>query len=418
MIKNPLENANILLGVTGSIAAYKAADLASKLTQNGAQVTAMLTEAATQFVTPLTFQSVTGQPGYTDADLWGNQAHVLHIGLAHNTDLLLIAPATAQTMAKLASGSANDLISLTALALGSSEDAPPLVIAPAMDAGMFTHPATQANLAILNQRGAAIIGPEEGHVASGLISKGRMSEPGDILDFVRFLLAQGGPMNKYRVVITAGPTQEPLDPVRYLSNRSSGKQGFALALAARDAGAGVTLISGPSSLRPPAGVDYIQVRTASEMQAATLNACQQADVLLMAAAVADFRPEQTSKHKIKKTSGTPTLKLLPNSDILASIHGQRQEMGIPRIVVGFAAESQNLLANAKIKLDIKGLDMIAANDIAALDAGFAVDTNRITLIPANGQPEKLPLMSKNQVAATIVARVASMLNEEIDHEDQ
>jgi phosphopantothenoylcysteine decarboxylase / phosphopantothenate---cysteine ligase len=418
MIKNPLENAKILLGVTGSIAAYKAADLASKLAQNGAQVTAILTHAATQFVSALTFQSVTSQPAYTDADLWGNQAHVLHVGLAHNTDLLLIAPATAQTMAKLANGNADDLISLTALALGSAEDVPPLAIAPAMDAGMFTHAATQANLAVLNQRGAAIIGPEEGHLASGLVAKGRMSEPGDILSFVRFLLAQRGPLNKCRVVVTAGATQEPLDPVRYLSNRSSGKQGFALAQAASDAGAMVTLISGPSNLIPPAGIEYAQVRTASEMQAATLKACQQADVLLMAAAVADFRPEQTSKHKIKKTGGTPVLKVAPNPDILASIHRQRQEMGTPQIVVGFAAESQDLLANAKTKLEAKGLDMIAANNIAALDAGFAVDTNRVTLIHANGQQEELPLMSKKQVAATIVARVASLLGKEIDDGDQ
>jgi len=413
MINNPLENAKILLGVTGSIAAYKAADLASKLAQNGAQVTAILSQAATQFVSPLSLQSVTGQQAYTDEDLWGNQAHVLHVGLAHHTDIFLIAPATAQTMFKLASGSANDLISLTALALGTEEDSPPLVIAPAMDAGMFGHAATQSNLESLKQRGAHFIGPEAGHLASGLVAKGRMSEPADILSFVRFLLAQGGPLSNYRVVVTAGATQEPLDPVRYLSNRSSGKQGFALAQAASDAGASVLLVSGPTHLTPPAGVDFVPVRTAREMQSATIEACQNADALLMAAAVADFHPEQTSKHKIKKSAASPTLNLASNPDILASIHEQRQKTGTPRVVVGFAAESQDLQANARSKLEAKGLDYIAANDISSQDAGFAVDTNRITLLSADGQMEELPLMSKAQVAATIIDRIIPLLRKEI-----
>lgn len=419
-MSNPLENTKILLGVTGSIAAYKAADLASKLTQHGAQVTTILTKAATEFVSPLTFQSVTGQPAYTDQDLWGAQAHVLHVGLAHETDLLLIAPATAQTMAKLAAGSADDLISLTALALGTEADSPPLVIAPAMDAGMFSHAATQANVRLLQDRDVIFIGPEEGHLASGLVSKGRMSEPSDILSFVQSIFARHGPLSGKHIVVTAGATQEPLDPVRYLTNRSSGKQGFALAQAASDAGAQVSLISGPSNLKPPAGSEFISVRTAEEMLAATREACSSADALLMAAAVADFRPIQTSAQKIKKSAGTPILELEPNPDILENVNQQRQATGSPKIVVGFAAESQDLLENAQRKLAAKGLDLIAANDISASDAGFAVDTNRVTLIFADGSQEQLPRMSKLEVAEFIVGRITPVLKQpaEIPHENQ
>ncbi|MBM3144412.1 MAG: bifunctional phosphopantothenoylcysteine decarboxylase/phosphopantothenate--cysteine ligase CoaBC [Chloroflexi bacterium] len=405
MISNPLSRANILLGVTGSIAAYKAADLASKLTQEGALVNAILTEAAIRFISPLTFQSVTGQPAYTDADLWGAQAHVLHVGLAHQADMLLIAPATAHTIAKLARGSADDLLSLTALALGSEENGPPLLIAPAMDAGMFNHAATQGNLRILRERGAIIIGPEEGRLASGLVAMGRMSELLEILGHARYLLARNGPLRGRRVVVTAGGTQEPIDPVRFVSNRSSGRQGFALTQAALDAGAQVTLISGPTHLPPPVGAEYIGLRTAEEMRAAVLAACQSADVLVMAAAVADFRPAQPSDQKIKKTGGAPAIELTPAPDILAAVKDQRAELGRPKVVIGFAAETRDLLANAQIKLQAKGLDMIAANDVSASDAGFTVDTNRVTLLHADGRKEELPLMSKAEVAAEIIERV-------------
>ncbi len=410
--QTPLLNQNIVLGVTGSIAAYKAADLASKLTQSGAHVNTILTQAATKFISPLTFQSVTGQPAYTDADLWGAQAHVLHVGLAHQANLLLIAPATAHTLAKLAQGSANDLLSLTALALGTGPEAPPLVIAPAMDAGMFSHAATQENVRILSERGAIFIGPEEGHLASGLVAKGRMTEPGDLLGHVRYHLTRRGPLRGVRVVVTAGPTQERIDPVRYLSNFSSGKQGYALAQAALDAGAEVTLISGPVSLTPPIGAKTFPVESADAMQQATLEACQQADVLLMAAAVADFKPAQAVDHKIKKSDGAPGIALATNPDILASIKAQREQSGIPKVVVGFAAETQDLLANAQNKLAVKGLEMIAANDVSASDAGFAVDTNRVTLLHANGQTEELPHMSKADVAATIIERLIPLLKVE------
>lgn len=410
MITNPLSEKTILLGVTGSIAAYKAADLASKLTQSGADVNTILTDAATKFISPITFQSVTGHPAYTDSDLWGAQAHVLHVGLAQKADAFLIAPATAQTMAKLAIGSADDLLSLTALALGTGQDAAPLILAPAMDAGMFSHTATQQNLHTLQERGVLVVGPEAGHLASGLIAKGRMTEPVDIISFLRHQLSREGALGGKRVIVTAGATQEALDPVRYLTNHASGKQGYALAQAADNAGAQVTLISGPTVLKAPSGVELISIRSALEMENATLQACQQADILIMAAAVADFRPAQTANQKIKKTGGIPTISLESNPDILANVKAQQAKSGFPKILVGFAAETQDLLANAQNKLEKKGLDMIAANDISASDAGFAVDSNRVTLLFRDGSTKELPLMSKQQVAAEIIQQIINLRN--------
>jgi phosphopantothenoylcysteine decarboxylase / phosphopantothenate---cysteine ligase len=410
MSQHPLQHKNIILGVTGSIAAYKAADLASKLAQSGAIVNVVLTDAATQFIAPLTFQSVTGQPAYTNADLWGANAHVLHIGLARKADALLIAPATANTLAKLAHGRADDLICLTALALGSEANAAPLMIAPAMDAGMYTHTATQENVAILTRRGVVFIGPEAGHLASGLIAKGRMSEPAQILARLRYQLSRRGPLQDRHITVTAGPTQEDIDPVRYLSNRSTGKQGHALAQAALDAGADVTLISGPTQLPPPAGATLIKVRTALEMEQATLTACKTTDALLMSAAVADFRPAQPAQQKIKKITGAPSLPLAQNPDILAAVHRQRATTHKPKILVGFAAETQDLIANAAEKMRRKGLNFIVANDVSASDAGFAVDTNRALLLHADGRKEELPLMSKYEIGAEVIARVIALLN--------
>ena len=405
---NPIKNKNIILGVTGSIAAYKAADLASKLTQNGARVECILTKAATEFIHPITFQSVTGQRAYTESDLWGTDAHVLHIGLAQKANLLVIAPASANTLAKLAHGIADNLLTVTALAL-QRDDAPARqLLAPAMDAGMFGHPATQENLRILEQRGSIIIGPEEGHLASGLVAKGRMSEPEAILGQIRFLLSRGCILNGKHIVVTAGGTQEVIDPVRYITNRSSGKQGYALAQAALDAGAEVTLISGPTNIPPPTGVRYVAIRSASEMEQAVLSACQSAHALLMAAAVADYRPANPSNQKIKKGINLPSLELERTSDILAAVNSHRQQTGVPQIVVGFAAETQNLLENAQDKLKSKGLDLIVANDVSATDAGFEVDTNRVTLLWADGKREELPLMSKSEIAEAIIEKLAKI----------
>ena len=406
-MQDPLRARRIVLGVTGSIAAYKAVDLASKLAQAGASVETVLTEAALRFVTPLSFQSVTGQAAYTDADLWGAEAHVLHIGLGQHADLLVIAPITAQTMAKLANGLADNLLSLTALAARC-----PMVIAPAMDAGMFAHPATRDNLRTLQERGIVAVGPEEGHLASGLVAKGRMSEPLAILDHIRYLLSRSGPLHERKVVVTAGGTQEPLDPVRFLTNRSSGKQGLALARAAMEAGADVILVATPVVDRAPAGVELVRVRTAAEMAAAVLDACQDADALIMAAAVADFRPAREALQKIKKTEGPEQLPLERTRDILTAVGELREQSGFPRIVVGFAAETEDLLRNARKKLREKGLDLIAANDITARDAGFAADTNRVTLLDSAGGEESLPLLDKLEVAREIIDRLVSRLTPE------
>ena len=400
-----LSEKRILLGVTGSIAAYKAVDLASKLAQAGATVETILTADAARFVSPLSFQSVTGHSAHTDADLWGAQAHVLHVGLAQQADILVIAPLTAQTMAKLANGLADNLLSLAALAATC-----PLLLAPAMDAGMFAHPATQANLARLKERGAMIIGPEEGHLASGLVARGRMTEPQEILGHIRHTLAQGGPLERRKVAVTAGGTQEPLDPVRFLTNRSSGKQGLALAQAALDTGAQVTLITAPLSLPIPVGAEHIPVRTSAEMTDAVLAAAKDVDALLMAAAVADFRPAQTARQKVKKEGGLSSLELEATTDILAAVAKQRQDTGRPTVVVGFAAETENLIENAAAKVQAKSLDLIVANDISAPDAGFEVDTNRVILLDAWGDSEPLPLMSKWAVAERVLQRVIKLLD--------
>jgi phosphopantothenoylcysteine decarboxylase / phosphopantothenate---cysteine ligase len=308
----------ITLGVTGSIAAYKAADLASKLTQAGAQVDVIITGAAEKFVTPLTFQSVTGRRAYTDNDLWGNEAHVLHVGLGHAANLLVIAPCTANTLAKLAHGQADNLLTVTALAMRS-----PLLIAPAMDGGMYDHSATQENVETLKKRGATFIGPAEGHLASGLSGVGRMLETAEILGHIRVILGQNGALDGKKVVITAGGTQEPIDPVRVITNRSSGKQGYALAQAALDMGAQVTLITTPTSLTPPVGAHVIKVETAKQMLEAVLAESVNSDALIMAAAVADFRPKDMARDKIKKEGGVPQIMLEATEDILKTVAGQR-----------------------------------------------------------------------------------------------
>lgn len=401
-----LENKRILLGVTGSIACYKAVDLASKLTQAGAQVDVILTAGAQRFLTPLTFQSVTGRRAYTDDDLWGDAAHVLHVGLAHGADLLVVAPITAHSLAKLAGGLSGDLLGVTALAATC-----PVLVAPAMDGGMFEHPATRANVATLRERGVHFVGPESGRLASGLVARGRMSEPTELFGRIRHTLSRTGPLRGCTVVVTAGGTREAVDPVRFLTNRSSGRQGYALAQAALDAGADVTLIT-TADLPAPTGAERISVESAGEMADAVLSACTTAHALLMAAAVADFRPARAADHKIKKRDGTPTLELAPNPDILAAVAQQRERIGKPDVVIGFAAETQDLQENARAKLAAKRLHMIVANDVSATDAGFAVPTNRVTFLSADGSVEPLPLLSKEEVSARVIERVIRALGRE------
>lgn len=396
---------HILLGVTGSIAAYKAAELASRLTQEGAQVDVILTPAAERFVAPLTYQSVTGRRAFTDAELWGGEAHVLHVGLGHSADLLVIAPCTANTIARLAHGSADNLLTITALAARC-----PILLAPAMDVGMFAHPATQENVRILSERGVHFAGPGEGRMASGLTGKGRMLEPAELLGHIRLVLGRNGKLAGKQVVVTAGGTQEAIDPVRVITNRSSGKQGYALAQAAIDAGAQVTLITAPTALTAPVGARLIEVRTAAEMLEAVLSvSTRRVDALLMAAAVADFRPKKVAADKFKKRDGIPQVELEAAPDVLETVAGQKSRKNRPRVVVGFAAESRDLIQNASAKLSSKKLDLIVANDISAPDSGFGVDTNRVTLLFADGREESLPLMSKAEVAEAIIECVAAML---------
>ena len=401
-----LQGKRVILGVCGSIAIYKAVDLASQLTQAGAVVDVIMTDAAQKFVTALTFQAVSGRPVYTDlwrSDAGGLPTHIAHIGLAEAADLLVIAPATANTVAKLAHGLADDLLSVTALAASC-----PLLIAPAMDGGMLDHPATQANLTTLQERGAQIIPPDSGRFASGLTGSGRLPETPTLLGHIRRALGANGELAGQKLVVTAGGTREALDPVRYLTNRSSGKQGYAIAQAALDAGATVALISSAQHLPAPVGATLVAVDSAAEMRDAVLEHVADSAALIMAAAVADYRPRQIAKHKIKKAGVDMQLQLARTDDILLAVKAQRQDCGYPVIVVGFAAESENLLENASGKLQSKGLDLLVANDITAPDAGFAIDSNRVVLLDSEGGLQRIE-SSKASIGAQIIQRVGSLL---------
>lgn len=405
-MSKPFEGKRIVLGVTGSIAAYKAAEIASQLAQQGAFVTPLLTSAATEFVSPLTFQSVTGMRAYTDEDLWGGEGHVVHIQIGHTTDVMLIAPASANTIAKLANGLADNLLTVTALAAVC-----PVILAPAMDAGMYSHPATRKNLDILKSRGVEFIGPEAGHLASGLVGLGRMSEPCDIVGYTRWLLSRKNPLADKKVVITAGATREAIDPVRFITNHSTGKQGFALAQAALDFGADVTLISGPTALAAPYGCDLIKVESAEEMYNAVMGQIETASALIMSAAVADFKPREESKKKIKKAAGLESIELTRTRDIILEAAKLKKSQKLDLKIIGFAAESENLKENARKKMTEKEMDLIIANDITDPQGGFAVDTNKVLLIFSDGSTEQLPTLQKSEVAEKVIQYLASWLVE-------
>jgi phosphopantothenoylcysteine decarboxylase/phosphopantothenate--cysteine ligase len=393
-----LNNKTIVLGITGGIAAYKAADIASKLTQAGARVEAVMTEAAAKFITPLTLRNITRRPVVTDIFEMDSEYSEEHVALAEAADVVLIAPATANTISKLAAGIADNMLCCIVLATKS-----PIIIAPAMNDIMYQNSVTQENLAKLKARGFTIIEPEYGRLASGKMGKGRLPETGRIIEVVERVLGQNKDLAGKRIVVTAGGTREPIDPVRHIGNRSSGKMGYALAEVARDRGAEVTLITAPAALSGPSGVKVIKIKTAAEMKNAVVEAVKKADALLMAAAVADYQPKATAKSKIKKESAKSlTLELVKTPDILSEVTGNF-------IKVGFAAESENLVANAKKKLKAKHLDLIVANDITKEDSGFDVDTNRVTLIDKKGKVEELPLMSKREVAEKILDRVRGMM---------
>lgn len=394
-----LADRSIVLAVTGSIAAYKAADLASKLTQAGARVDAILTRAATEFITPLALRSLTRRPVFTDMFDPASELAEEHVELARRADVVVVAPATATTIARLAHGLADDLVALTVLATRA-----PVLVAPAMDGQMFENPATQANLATLRERGFVIVGPAEGRLASGRWGLGRLVETDVLLGAIRQVLGRRGDLAGRRIVVSAGGTREALDPVRYLTNYSSGRMGYALAEAARDRGAQVTLVSAPTALSPPYGVEVVPVGSAVEMRDAIVEACRAADALIMAAAITDYRPVARAEHKMKRTAEGLVLELLPNPDILSSVRGDF-------VKVGFAAESQDLIENASEKLRRTGAHLFVANDITAADAGFGAETNRVTIIDAGGGVESLPLLSKYEVAHRVLDRVAALLKE-------
>ncbi len=396
-----LAQKRIILGVTGGIAAYKAAMVCSQLVQGGALVEVVMTEAAQKFITPLTFQALTHRPVYTDMFNIPGGENIPHITLADAADLLLIAPATAHTLARLAAGLADNLLSAIALATPA-----PLLLAPAMESDMWRHPATQSNIEKLQSWGATLVGPAEGRLASGAMGLGRMVEPEVIVNAARMVLGRQGNLAGWKIVITAGGTREAIDPVRFVSNHSSGKMGYALAIAARDRGANVMLITS-AALADPFGVEVVHVDSARQMLEAVLTTTRQADLLIMAAAVADFRPNTVAEQKIKKKEDTQglTLELVRNPDILAEVAAQKSKGNGPRLSVGFAAETEALLANARSKLERKKLDLIVANDVTATDAGFAVDTNRVTLLLADGSIEELPLLPKTEVAEAILDKV-------------
>jgi phosphopantothenoylcysteine decarboxylase/phosphopantothenate--cysteine ligase len=394
----PAKVKTIVLGVTGSISAFKAAEIASYFTQAGYQVEVILTEEATKFIGAMTFRNITHRQVVTTMWDLASEFSVQHVALAEAADVVLIAPATANVIAKMACGIADDMLTCTALATRV-----PIVVAPAMNDNMWSNPITQENVAKLKKHGVTFISPAYGRLASGKMGLGRLAELDEIYGITLKVLGKTGDLAHKHIVVTAGGTQEPVDPVRCLTNRSTGKMGYAVAEAARNRGADVTLISGPTALIKPAGIKVIDVKTAEEMLQAVLEATKKTDALIMSAAVADFRPARPSGKKIKRQDLSDlTLQLEKTPDILGQAKGDF-------IRVGFAAESHNVVDNAAAKVKRKGLDLIVANDITAKDCGFGTETNKVTIIDSKGKVDELPLMPKAEVADKILDRVAGLL---------
>jgi len=415
-----LLNRRVLVGICGGIASYKAVELVSRLQQAGAIVDVIMSERAEEFVRPLTFSTVSHRPVYTD--LWepSGRAAETHIALGEAAELLVVIPATANTLAKLAHGIADNMLTAVALATRA-----PLLLAPAMHHHMYTHPATQANLALLQERGAYILEPEVGRLASGEVGVGRLPDISVLLGAIHVVLGRNGDLAGRRVVITAGGTQEPIDPVRFVGNRSSGKMGYALATEARDRGAHVILISGPVALDAPYGVDVWRVETAMQMREAVFNAVDEADALVMSAAVADYRPAVTAVQKLKKegkgaqevdAEGGFNLRLVRNPDILGELADVSEPPEVnherkKRLVrVGFAAETGDVITYARDKLAAKRLDLLVANDVSRSDSGFGAETNKVYIFHATGAMEDLPVMPKTGVAAAIWDRIVHLLS--------
>ncbi len=399
---------HIVLCVTGGIAAFKAAALTSKLTQRGAIVRVIMTEAATQFVTPLTFQSLSRQPVYTDTFDEKDPERIAHIDLADWADLVLVAPATANTIAKLAHGFASDMVTTTLLATKA-----PVYIAPAMNVNMIEHPAVIDNLSRLEQMGVHFIQPGEGQLACGWVGKGRLAEPEDILEIVEkaFCRERELPFTGQHVVITAGPTQERIDPVRYITNDSSGKMGYALARVARELGAKVTLISGPVSLDVPTGVNVVHVTSTEDMLNACLQVAKEADVMIKCAAVSDFTPVEQHEQKMKKTNHDElVLRLRKTPDILSTLGGHKRD---DQVLVGFAAETNDIEHYATKKLQKKRADMIVANDVSKDGVGFGHETSAVTIYDVTGGKTEVPFGNKLDVARAILDQVLSLQGKRI-----
>ncbi len=389
----------VLLGVTGGIAAYKSVDIARRLSQSGLRVKVVMTDSATRLVAPLTFRTLTGEPVGTSL-FEGNDSPIYHISLAQEADLALVAPATANIIAKMARGIADDLLSTTLLATEA-----PIMVAPAMNEVMYRHPATQENLGILRSRGITIIGPGTGGLACLDVGEGRMVEPDEIVKAVLVQMEGPGDLAGRKILITAGGTREPLDAVRFIGNRSSGKMGYALAGEAARRGAEVLLITAPVSVEPPAGVEVIRVMTAGEMAEQVKERAAQFDAIVMAAAVADFKPAVPRKDKIKKEDAALELELERTEDILKSLGGMKRA---GQVLVGFSAETDNLLENSRDKLEAKNLDLIVANDVSGTESGFESDSNQGYLIERSGITE-LPLQSKRAMAGQILDRMRTLL---------
>ena len=399
----------VAVGVTGGVAAYKAAELVRALQQEGLEVEVVMTRGAREFITPLTFAALTGRKVITEmfgAESSGSggapanvESAIEHIAVAQRIDALVIAPATADFLARMANGLADDFLSTLVLATKAH-----VIVAPAMNVNMWGHPATQENLTRLRARGVRIVEPGEGFLACGMTGAGRLAEVDEIARVVCETLGVKHDLEGETLLITAGPTREEVDPVRYLTNRSSGKMGYALAEVALRRGARVILVSGPVSLAPPENAEFVSVRTAEQMRKAVLEHLPQATAVLMAAAVADYRPAKPAEHKIKRGSGPLTLELAPTPDILAEVAAQKGE----RTLVGFAAETEELAANARGKLARKGADLIVANDVTRQGAGFDVDTNIVTLVRRDGSASELPQMSKHDLAARLLDEVTEL----------
>ncbi len=394
-----LSQKNIVLGITGGIAAYKGADLASKLTQAGAKVRVIMTRSAAEFVTPLTFEAITTNPVITDMFQTTAEHRINHVALSEIADIIVIAPATANIIAKIACGIADEMLTTTVLATKA-----PVIIVPAMHTAMWENPVTQENISKLKSRGFFIIDPAIGRLASGGYGPGRFPDTDMIIGNIKKILGRKGDLAGKRLVVTAGGTQEPIDPVRIISNRSSGKMGYSIAEAARDRGADVVLITTPTALAKPVGVTIIPVETAAQMKEAVIKETSNAGALIMAAAVADYQVAKVSENKIKKEKGNLTLELVNTPDILSEVKGNF-------LKIGFAAESQDLIANARKKLVNKKLDLIVANNVTEADSGFGVDTNKVILIGKDGAPEALPLLLKRVVADRILDRVVRLLSD-------